>query len=144
MSDKWFDQYVARLEARTDHLTPYRPAQTDGLFHCPCCGFPTLEARGDFEICLVCWWEDDGQDDADADTVAGGPNGRYSLTQARANFRDHLHMYDDGAEIGDLKSGSRVRAALLDKVVACLEQGKMFDTGFFRAWRKRHEDEQDV
>jgi hypothetical protein len=54
---------------------------------CPCCGFRTLGERGGFEMCPVCWWEDDGQDDADADVVRGGPNGDLSLTQARANYR---------------------------------------------------------
>ena len=53
---------------------------------CPCCGFRTLRARGDSELCPVCWWEDDGQDDADADVVRGGPNW-VSLAQARANYR---------------------------------------------------------
>jgi hypothetical protein len=38
-------------------------------------------------MCPVCWWEDDGQDDRDADEVRGGPNGVLSLTQARANYR---------------------------------------------------------
>jgi hypothetical protein len=37
-------------------------------------------------MCPVCWWEDDGQDDHDADMVRGGPNGSLSLTQARENF----------------------------------------------------------
>ena len=49
--------------------------------------------RGAFEICFLCWWEDDGQDDADADSVRGGPNGEILLSEARANFRDHLTMY---------------------------------------------------
>lgn len=65
---------------------------------CPCCGYPTLERRGDFEICELCWWEDDGQDDPRADDVRGGPNERYSLTQARRNFGDHLTMYDRGKD----------------------------------------------
>ncbi|WP_442894120.1 CPCC family cysteine-rich protein [Bradyrhizobium sp. AZCC 1721] len=33
------------------------------LFPCPCCGFPTLSERSAWEICCVCWWEDDGQGD---------------------------------------------------------------------------------
>ena len=37
---------------------------------CPCCGNLTLSARSRFEICPVCGWEDDGQDDADAHEVA--------------------------------------------------------------------------
>ncbi|UUZ66826.1 hypothetical protein LP416_17115 [Polaromonas sp. P2-4] len=54
---------------------------------CPCCGFSTLGKLGDDEICQVCFWHDDGQDDTDADSVLGGPNGLLSLSQARANFK---------------------------------------------------------
>jgi hypothetical protein len=61
---------------------------------CPCCGYPTLGARGEYEICRICWWEDDGQDDADADVFRGGPNQGYSLTQARENFRRFGVMYE--------------------------------------------------
>ncbi|WP_406494253.1 CPCC family cysteine-rich protein [Streptomyces sp. NBC_01604] len=49
-------------------------------------GFLTLGEPSNFEICPVCSWEDDGQDDHDADRVRGGPNGRLSLTEARENF----------------------------------------------------------
>ena len=63
---------------------------TDGLNRskerCPCCSYRTLTIRGRFEICKVCFWEDDGQDDADAEVVRGGPNGLLSLTAARTNF----------------------------------------------------------
>src|SRR5882757_3364071 len=62
--------------------------QTDGSLHrCPCCGSHTLETRGGDEICRVCIWQDDGQDDPFADEVWGGPNGKWSLTDARQNFR---------------------------------------------------------
>ena len=54
---------------------------------CPCCRSFTLTERGAFEICPVCWWEDDGQDDPDADVVRGGPNGSLSLAVARENYR---------------------------------------------------------
>ncbi|WP_430542623.1 CPCC family cysteine-rich protein [Xanthomonas sacchari] len=54
---------------------------------CPCCGYKTLSERGAFEICAVCFWEDDGQDDDDADEVLGSPNGSLSLTQARVNYQ---------------------------------------------------------
>jgi hypothetical protein len=45
-----------------------------------------LSGRGHNEICEVCFWEDDGQDDHDADMVRGGPNNILSLTEARTNF----------------------------------------------------------
>lgn len=50
---------------------------------CPCCGRRTLDARGGFDICPVCWWEDDGLDSAQADVVSG-PN-RVTLLQGRIN-----------------------------------------------------------
>src|SRR5690348_9035478 len=53
---------------------------------CPCCGYATLDGRGHYEICTVCWWEDDGQDNHDANVVRGGPNSNVSLARARINF----------------------------------------------------------
>jgi hypothetical protein len=53
---------------------------------CLCCGYRTLEAPSSLGICPVCWWQDDGQDDSDADVVRGSVNGDLSLTQARLNF----------------------------------------------------------
>lgn len=64
----------------------------DSLIACPCCYQKTLEERANFEICPECGWEDDGQDDADAHIVRGGPNGRLSLRQAR------LEYLEDAAE----------------------------------------------
>jgi hypothetical protein len=58
-----------------------------GPYPCPCCGYLTLEERGGDEICPVCFWEDDGQYDHDADVVRGGPNYELSLSQARSNFQ---------------------------------------------------------
>lgn len=53
---------------------------------CPCCGYATLDARGEYDICTICWWEDDGQDNHNATVVAGGPNSNVSLARARLNF----------------------------------------------------------
>jgi hypothetical protein len=48
---------------------------------CPVCGYLTL--RGDpFDVCRVCFWEDDGGRDPDAPSV---PN-RLTLGEARRNF----------------------------------------------------------
>jgi hypothetical protein len=62
-------------------------------YACPCCGYPTLGSLGEFEICSLCRWEDDGQDDADADLVRGGPNHSISLVEARENFERYLVKY---------------------------------------------------
>lgn len=68
-------------------------------YKCPCCGYPTLEERHAWEICCLCNWEDDGQDDPHADEIRGGPNGDYSLTEARENFKKFLTMYRDKINI---------------------------------------------
>jgi len=72
----WFEEYFGRLESQPPGL-PLR---------CPCCGCRTLRERSGFEICKVCFWEDDGQDDHDVEVVRGGPNGSLSLGEARANY----------------------------------------------------------
>jgi hypothetical protein len=60
--------------------------EADGPYACPCCRSLTLPTRGGYDLCPVCFWEDDGQDDHDADDVRSGPNGGLSLTQARENY----------------------------------------------------------
>lgn len=78
----WFEGYVHQLETASTRKGP-----DGGPYRCPCCGSKTLPERGGFDICPVCFWEDDGQDDQDADVVRGGPNGAISLTQARLNYK---------------------------------------------------------
>lgn len=56
-------------------------------FRCPCCRCRTLGARAGFEICPVCNWEDDGQNDFSANEWWGGPN-PVSLSEARRNYRE--------------------------------------------------------
>ncbi|MET8346748.1 CPCC family cysteine-rich protein [Streptomyces microflavus] len=74
----------------------------DGLIACPCCYRRTLERWADFEICPECGWEDDGQDDADAHIVRGGPNGRLSLRQARL---DYLEEAAEGRDVSMTRGG---------------------------------------
>lgn len=67
---------------------------------------PTLEVRDAYEICPICFWEDDGQDTDDADDIRGGPNADYSLDEARSNFKVNHTMYrasDENAFKRELK-----------------------------------------
>lgn len=75
---RWFEEYTAQRNV----FAPVR----DTPYSCPCCGHRTLTERGGYEICRVCDWEDDGQDDHDSHVVRGGPNGRLSLDDARQRF----------------------------------------------------------
>jgi hypothetical protein len=54
---------------------------------CLCCGYLTLTSPESNALCPVCWWQDDGQDDSDADVVRGTVNGALSLTAARNNYQ---------------------------------------------------------
>lgn len=57
-------------------------------FRCPCCGFYTLpeRAEGNYNICPVCFWEDDRLQQED-DDLEGGAN-KVSLKQARLNYME--------------------------------------------------------
>ncbi|MEV6582628.1 CPCC family cysteine-rich protein [Streptomyces sp. NPDC051582] len=83
--------------------TPTSPADgaENGLIACPCCFRRTLEERANFEICPECGWEDDGQDDADAHIVRGGPNGRLSLAQARLDHQEEVGRDESMARGGE-------------------------------------------
>jgi hypothetical protein len=56
-----------------------------GFFQCPCCDFFTLGARGEYDICPVCFWEDAGLD-LDRPDQPSGPN-HLTLREGRHNFR---------------------------------------------------------
>lgn len=57
----------------------------DGSYPCPCCGHLTLgEPPGSYEICPVCFWEDDNVQ-LRWPTWAGGAN-KPSLIDAQRNF----------------------------------------------------------
>ncbi len=70
-SERRFRRYLAR--------------RGPGTWPCPSCGFRTLEeGPGDFDLCPVCLWEDDGAQ-LRWPTLEDGPNG-ISLIEAQRNF----------------------------------------------------------
>ena len=54
---------------------------------CPCCDYVTLPERGEWLICPVCFWEDDGQD-LDQLDISSNVNRGLTLRQGRTNFRE--------------------------------------------------------
>jgi hypothetical protein len=80
-----------------------RTFEDAGRVTCPCCGYPTIALRNACEICSLCAWEDDGQDEpgrlGNAETVIApdvvtyGPNHDYSLAEARENFAINVTAY---------------------------------------------------
>ena len=79
----YFEDYADTIEQLPPSMVKFGVRAT-----CPCCGYPTLRERGMDEICDLCRWEDDGQDDRDAEVVRHGPNRNWSLTAGRDHFAD--------------------------------------------------------
>ncbi|MFL9834099.1 CPCC family cysteine-rich protein [Chryseobacterium terrae] len=52
------------------------------IVQCNCCGYFTISERGQYEICNVCFWEDDGSFELFENS---GPN-HITLDEGRANF----------------------------------------------------------
>lgn len=75
---------------------------------CPCCRYYSLPQRGEYDICPVCFWEDDGSEDPER---RSGPN-RMTLREARENFARlgavsesaRAHVLSDGRERYELAS----------------------------------------
>ena len=54
----------------------------DSLLSCPCCSYKTIQERGLYEICPVCKWEDDGNNNLEEYSSCN----RLTLKEARSNF----------------------------------------------------------
>lgn len=53
------------------------------LLPCPCCKYRTIEKRGQYDICPVCFWEDDFNDDP---AHYSNPN-HQTLAKGQSNFQ---------------------------------------------------------
>jgi hypothetical protein len=64
-------------------------------FACPCCGHKTFSEppSGTYDICPVCFWEDDPVQLADPD-YSGGAN-KVSLRQGQLNFRKYGACHEE-------------------------------------------------
>ena len=118
----WFDFYTHRA---SNGVHTERSAHLRQI--CPCCGYATLPQRGRYDVCELCNWEDDGQDDPYADEVWGGPNSHYSLMQARENFKRHWIMYDPDDSDRRHLFNSSVEMEAKKAIVAAFEAMKNAD-----------------
>jgi hypothetical protein len=76
-------------------------------YQCPCCGYYTLESKThNYEICPVCYWEDDPHQYKDPE-FHGGAN-HMSLNDARENYKK--------LEVCDEKMKSYVRQPKKDEM----------------------------
>lgn len=76
------------------------------LLQCPCCDFFTLSERGGFEICPICYWEDEGSDLEALDQPSGANH--ITLREARRNFNE-LGACDHSARSLVLELSERAR-----------------------------------
>lgn len=59
--------------------------KVEKLLPCPCCNYQTLVQRGQYDICPVCFWEDDGNNDPNR---YSGPN-HTTLLEGRSNYQEY-------------------------------------------------------
>lgn len=56
-----------------------------GEFTCPCCGYKTLQTKGEYDICSICFWEDDPYQRDEIKESGANP---ISLIEAQRNYAD--------------------------------------------------------
>lgn len=66
----------------------------EGMYQCPCCDYYTLSARGSYEVCPVCYWEDDGVGLSQLDEESRANH--ITLRQGRRNF-DSIGASDESS-----------------------------------------------
>lgn len=82
--------YLQEYRHRRMFFDRYLKANKVKISTCPGCGYPTLDARGEHEVCIVCGWEDTNQDDDHASENFGKPN-KKSLVENRIAIGYRLH-----------------------------------------------------
>lgn len=83
--------YLSSLIQRSFHADVEVIGDEDNLLECLCCGYKTIEERGEYDICPVCFWEDDGTNELEK---YSHPN-HMTLGDAQLNFRRFGSMYKD-------------------------------------------------
>lgn len=76
------NEYLSKRVSEILHSIQEVEGLQEELFSCPCCEFKTLSTKGEYDICPVCFWEDDGNRDPN---YYSSPN-HMTLAQARENF----------------------------------------------------------
>jgi hypothetical protein len=89
---------------------------------CPCCGYPTLRTAQCYEICVLCFWEDDLDGPRFSSEQGVGANGMYSFDEGRANCAKYLTKYGPNDRKGTIeyfypiRSIRRIVAYIFDQV----------------------------
>lgn len=65
-SNKYLQQYFIGLYEEPFSVV----GNEDTLEKCPCCDYLTLPNRGNYDVCPVCFWEDDGKPNSELDSYS--------------------------------------------------------------------------
>ena len=101
------------------------PRHTTNMHPCPCCGYKTLTARSYYELCPVCWWEDEGTEPWEF----SDPNGE-TLVEAQQRFLQESRPYRlrDGKVRAPKKREARAQdwrpIEVTDELLAKVEEAK--------------------
>ncbi|HTO16772.1 MAG TPA: CPCC family cysteine-rich protein [Edaphocola sp.] len=107
-------QILADFKKRRNIFNMYLKENNIDFYSCPGCGYPTLSERGAYEICDVCNWEDDNQDDQNANENWGGPNSNLSLTENRLKIGRTLNCFADSLN-GKINQNPKVFFEIYEK-----------------------------
>jgi hypothetical protein len=79
--------------------------EPDPAHPCPCCGFRTLEWRGEYDVCPVCLWVDERAEDAFTD----GPERLSRFSPANHMSRADYRRAYEARRAEELRSGDPER-----------------------------------
>ena len=78
------NSYLQEVLSEQLSITVKIVGKEPSLHRCYCCGYKTLEERGGYDICEVCYWEDTGNHD---DEKYSSPN-HMTLNEGKRNYRE--------------------------------------------------------
>lgn len=83
--DERFKDELKQLEEmeKSGELDKIEPQGNE--LQCPCCDYFTLGERGEYQICPICFWEDDGVDITNLDEQSW--SNHITLREGRSNFK---------------------------------------------------------
>lgn len=90
------DEIIKKIKKRRElfkNIIQSKKGKTQLPPTCPACGYPTLIERGKNELCPICFWQDSGLDEKDADKIIKSPDGQITLNQYRIQIFHNLENF---------------------------------------------------
>ncbi|MFL6002579.1 MAG: CPCC family cysteine-rich protein [Nocardioides sp.] len=112
---------------------------------CPCCGYKTLPHRGEYDLCPVCWWEDEGLEPWEF----SGPNGK-TLVEAQQEYLEQRLPYRlrqgkvRAPKRGEERDPDWLPFELTDELVGRVERANLQEQRWLEEERRRAEEESEL